>query len=275
MKFLRIFIALIALLAIVTSRRAHNHYNTQVVQSSTSYTSAKGGLIYYLDRQKPACANGSGMSYFKLNAQGDTVNYSYNCINSEAISTKSSDVSSHSTPFNSYNTGIFQDYSVNFLDRHSVQCASGVLKSFELGRDAGHNNINIQYKCVKAQTLCCKQHSTPHTSMRSRKTFDLQLQSVGTTAATHMVLKGFKLVSDSNKDTLHYVYTTCKLKDMQAEKRVSLLQTAYSKDTISLTSAKSEYETLFKKVEDARKIVSDLEAEVSTAQSHAGLTASC
>jgi hypothetical protein len=276
MKFLRIFIALIALLTIVTSRRAHNFYNTQISQESTSYTTAKGGLIYYLDRQKPACANGSGMSYFKLDTDGTNYKYAYNCINSEAISTSSADVRSLNTPMNGYNTGMFQDFSVNFLDRHAVMCGAGeVLKSFQLGRDAGHDNINYQYKCVKAQTLCCKDHSTTHSSMKSRKTFDLQHQKVGTAASSTMVLKGFKLWSNSDNDDLWYTYRTCKLKDMQAEKVVAQLQRDYTKDSNSLTTAKTAYETLSNRTEDARKLVADLEAELSTAQSHAGLKASC
>ena len=113
------------------------------------------------------------------------------------------------------------------------------------------------------------------TSMKSRKTFDLKNQQVGSTTATTMVLKGFKLWSNSTNDNLWYVYRTCKLKDMQAEKKVIALQTAYTQDNTSLTSATTEYEALSKKVEEARKAVSDLEAELSTAQSHPGLQAHC
>jgi len=279
MKFITIFIALIALLAIVSTRRANSRstYNTKVVPGRTANTDAKGGLIYYLDRQTVGCSYGQGLSYFKLNAPGgDKVYYDTACIGSLAISMKQSEIRKDTTTFSGYNTGYFQDFSVNFLDRHAVMCRSGeILKTFKMERDSAKKNIQYKYECVKAQTLCCKDHTTAHTSMKSRKTFDLQNQKVGDASTATTVLKGFKLWSSSPQDTLWYKYTTCKLKDMVADAKEKLLTKAYNTDSESLAKAVIEFNDLDKKVEDARKKVSDLEAEFSTASSHAGLTASC
>lgn len=298
MKFLRntilqilIITTLLSLITSLNSKKNNSKSKTShpnTLKSITTRSKTSNGKITDLGSHNLSCSSASALSFFVLNhrLQADTRGfggykiekheYTYNCLKSQAISGKKSDETQHYTPYGTYNKFITSNFSVNYLDKHAVMCGAGeVLTGFHLTEDHGKKNVRYDYKCTKAQTLCCKDHTNNATSMEGRKTFTLQHQKVGSRTTKTHVLKGFKLWSNHDNEEIWYKYRICKLKDMDAEKKVEEMRKNHDAANANLALASADYENMMRRVEEARKKVADLEAEYTVAKGHEGLEASC
>jgi hypothetical protein len=208
----------------------------------TSWTKASGGDIVYLDRQRPSCPAGSAMSYFYLDRSGsnrDNVRYEFTCLSSGNV--QSTGITNKTTSYNSTSG----KKSVNYLDRHNVNCPTGtLLKSFKLQRSG--SKIRYAYSCTPAKTLCCKNVSTGKTDMGNKSFFYLDRQrSVGVEGSNKWAMKGFRLQSNYSPDKIYYKYELCQVTDEAAE--LALKQTKERYDAALTNMQALELELLAKK----------------------------
>ena len=252
MKLISIFAALITLTSNITAQ-------TTSALKNSPWTGAGGGNILFLDRQAPSCAvsnQGSAMSYFYLERSangGDSLRYEFSCIQSGSIGTVAS---TKSTASNATNGGS-DNKSVNFLDRHHVNCPSGkVLRNFGLKR-VGNSNIKYEYSCVAATTLCCKTINTTKNEMGNKSSFYLDRQHVGTLSSKKFAIKGFQLKSVySPKEQIWYTYEICQIEDNQARQELTAI-------TASLVNAKEELQIAEHDLEQSKSKKNALESKVS------------
>lgn len=168
------------------------------------------GNIYYLDRHRLECPNGSIMQGFHLwRPRNNQISYEYYC--KKSLSIVNDDVYSTFSPINI--VGGNGSKSTNYLDRHNVRCKDGyALKSFWFARFGG-KDIYYQYTCVRLNCGNYQEKITKETSGGDKTTIYLDRQTVRT--GVDEALAGFKLVSrySGRKTYYKYKYTTCKLND--------------------------------------------------------------
>merc|ERR1712032_1386624 len=195
----------------------------------TSFTKSDDGHIYYMDRQKPDCQAGSAMSYFYLERNGvnrDQIRYDFTCLNSGNINGHVQDKHTNWGPVDG-------GHSVNYLDKHNVDCPKDTLiQSFRVERSG--SKIRYSYKCAPAKILCCKSFTNNKTDMGNKSTFYLDRQPVGKRNSKNYAFKQFWLRSSYSPDRIWYQYEMCKVTDEEAENAVKLAQTNYDNAAANL-----------------------------------------
>lgn len=250
MKFVSIFVALVAFCLFVGTISVPNSISAH----NTSFQDTDGGKIFYLDRHTALCSSGA-MTYFTLerkNRDSDYVRWANTCVISDAIT---GSTTTKETPFNKTNTAWWgANKSINYLDRHNVMCADdSVLKSFKIDRNPNKKSeIRYVYKCVAANYVCCKSHTTAAQDEGSRSVVYLDRQKVGKINSKKYAMKGFKANSANNK--MSYTYEMCKLTDMdaikaveQAKKNLEDIKDQYQAAMAVVAQATGKYEELKKK----------------------------
>ena len=173
---------------------------------------ARGGWddVEHLDRQNVDCANDGAMQQFQLGNVGDEsyIEYDYKCA--MPLSKMESKTSTNATPFQDLKT-------VEFLDRHTVECPEGsVLSRFQLQTKGNKNNDGR--KVEASYVFSC---STPMEGPRDRRDLHTEPQSWGN--HDYRYLDRHNVVCDRNEalqmfqlyrpgdDNLAYKYRCCGL----------------------------------------------------------------
>jgi len=268
MKFIEIFTIIVALNLLVSITCKPN---TSLISSTTPQKSDDGNILF-LTLHKLHCGSKSALSYFYYDRNSknrDMVRYEYSCLHSNAIVGESA--TEHQTPVGT----ISGKKSVDWLDRHQVQCPAGqILRGFNLVRDT-KDNIRYNYTCVVANTLCCKNHSTHKNDIGGRETFYLDRHPVGDKTGLTMAISGFKLNTNQTTRKIWYTYSMCQLKDMDAAKEVEKVEKDLTDSKASLAMLLIELEAAQAKITELNKRVLNSERSLQKAQSHDGLKAKC
>jgi len=217
----------------------------------TKWDKASKGDIIYLDRQNVECKGGA-MSWFRLLRQGeDKIAYKASCVESKALKLKSFE--NKHTDFNTYDG----KHSVNYLDRHHVKCDEGtVLQQFRVARNSSKDKIRYDYKCVKAEILCCSNDDSKKEEMGDKSTFYLDRQSIGVENSNDKVLQSFRLISHYSPNRLQYKFRMCKLRDEKAYQ----LSVKKKKDIVKKAHDLNKSQAVLNKIEtEIRSIQKTLE----------------
>jgi len=209
MKFIEKALLINLILAIFSTLNAN-----EFKDKTTQWDITDNGYIIYLDRHELDCDKGA-ISYFRMfreykNGGGtDRVQYRYSCLNSSSIGKSSL----ANTPYNGYSGR----HTINSLDEHDVRCPDGqVLQKFKLSRNPKGDKIRYDYKCAKADILCCKSHSSSMQDLGDKSVFYLDRQEAGQLDSMYWALAQFRLTSGSLGKQINYSYKLCKLRDLEA-----------------------------------------------------------
>ncbi len=173
------------------------------------------GSIFYLDRHNVACPAGSAILGFHLfRPSGGKIYYEFDCTASKAIT---NDVITQTTDFT--NTDSQEKASMNYLDRHRVQCPDGrALQSFKINRNPSNTSqIQYAYNCAKINSNKCVRTELDWTSMGNKSIFYLDRQYISPAQGGY-VLQGFKLNTSYSYwfgDKISYEINSCNLVEPQ------------------------------------------------------------
>jgi len=272
MKFITLIVSLLVISICVNAFSIESdkrHKKAKVPNTSSTQNTASNddnnGNIFYLDRHNVACTGNSAINWFHLARQGtDKINYDFQCLKSDALSTV---VQTLNTPFNATDG----DKSVNFLDRHNVNCPDGtVLQSFHFNRNtANTSQIRYTYTCIKAETLCCKLYTTNKESSGDQQIIYLDRQSIGNKdIGSTSVLSQFKAWASNSPNQMWYTYTLCKLKDMDIAKALISAQSAVLASQLAITKAQKD-------LDDAKLLFTTNTQVADSLMKSPGLAATC
>jgi len=266
--------------------RSKTNGPNKVTASLTRYQESDGnGNIFYLDRHQPSCAQGAMTSFIleRKNRNSDNVRYANTCVNSSAITGKKQ---VRYTNFNATDGA----KSVQFLDRHNVNCPAGTLiQNFRLQRKSGDNKkIRYQYTCVSAETLCCKSYTNGATDAGDFQIFYLDRQRIGHQNNKNWGLNQFKLSvkygpknmwGNPKDNKIYYSYEMCKLKDMdaqaaveQSKKILKASEDELAKAATELEAAKNALVAAQAKIQQLTLAKANADNKLQSAQAAPGLT---
>ena len=168
---------------------------TSIKVYNTAFDDDGAGSVFFLDRHNLMCNDYEAINSFRLVRGGSTIKYEYKCVKSDTVSKVCTE----------FNTDPQEALGVNYLDRHTVNCPSGVLKGFQLLRNG--NKMYYKYKCCNFTTGAanCNKIETAKTSSGDFKTFYLDRQQIDVPA--NRAISNFKLVSDGTN--FSYSLTVC------------------------------------------------------------------
>lgn len=278
-KILAILIITIIAAAVTSKRRRLTTTGTSNYSIHTGYNDAGSGSIFYLDRHYLTCGN-NALTFFELvrnPSNSGQIRYLGSCLRSSALS------GSSSAKYTSWNDKASNEKkSVNFLDRHTMNCGNGkVITGFGLRRSG--NRIRYQYGCVKADYVCCKQVSSVQEDMGDKSNYYLDRQEIGVNKATYSALQRIRLRTKYDPDRMWYEFTKCQLTDMDAKNKEGPAKTKYnnlskelSQNKIKLDKEKKRLNTYNQKhgngqeifesdvhLMEIQSIVTNLEAKVN------------
>lgn len=274
MKFNQIFAALviftiIAAISSLTKRRRmrslykyRNYAPNQAYPLSTNLDADGDGNVFYLDRQDVDCQGGA-MSYFRLqrNSGHTKIKYDFTCAKSDAI-TNTPDVKY--TPWN--DTDSNKKKSVNYLDRHDMNCPNGtVIGEFRMQRsDNGRGNqIRYKYTCLPAQTVCCSQAKlSDKEAMGNRSIVYLDRQKIGNRDSANIVLSRLWLRTSYSPDEMWYLYEQCQLSDLDTLNAIKADEAKEQQLTANLQTAKDEAKGLKEQQKQLQEQMAQLQAQM-------------
>lgn len=271
MKLICTFVILITLSLLTT-----NIISQQSI-SATQYQPTSGGNIFYLDKHNVKCNaqnSGSALSYFYMDRQknsSDKMRYEFSCLQSHSIA-MSLDAKEHHTTWGP--VGNNHSASVNYLDRHHVNCPEGqVLRDFHLQRKS--NDIRYGYHCVHANTLCCKTETLKKHPMGDKTLFYLDRQPVGTLSSTKFAIKGFVLRTSYNPEEMWYTYEKCQIEDFDAKHDLEDVKGRLVTAKSELQALELELQAAQGKREELARNVANTESNLQNARNAEGLKNDC
>ena len=175
---------------------------------NTNFDDDGQGNVVFLDRHPISCPDHEALSNWRLVRGDRTIKYEYKCIRSATISKTCTE----------YNTDPQDAGNAAFMDRHTVNCPSGVLKGFHFVRNG--NKMFFKFNCCNLTIpLKCNQIETAKTAAGDHKTYFLD--RINFNIPDEKAVSGFKF----NSDGTNYSYSL-KVCDVQE-------QNNYTPDPIS------------------------------------------
>lgn len=240
----------------------------EVFRAKTPWSVTSGGEIIYLDRHSVNCKNGA-MSWFRLfrenvgNGGTDRIQYKASCLKSKALKLKSFE-----NKHTNFNITEEHNRSVNYLDRHHVKCDEGtVLQQFKLQRNSKGDKIRYDYRCVKANIICCSDDTSKLQKMGERNVFYLDRQSTGVENSDDRVLQSFRLLSNYNPDKIYYQFRMCKLRDEDAFQQSVILKKEIVQNIQFINLEQAKLNTLESEIVAIKKRLEETEKKYAVQQS--------
>jgi len=256
MKFIEKALLINLILAIFSTLNAN-----EFKDKTTQWDITDNGYIIYLDRHELDCDKGA-ISYFRMfreykNGGGtDRVQYRYSCLNSSSIGKSSL----ANTPYNGYSGR----HTINSLDEHDVRCPDGqVLQKFKLSRNPKGDKIRYDYKCAKADILCCKSFSSTPQELGDKSVFYLDRQEAGQLDSMYWSLAQFRLTAGSLGKHIHYSYKMCKLRDLEAVQELKDLTREQVALENNLKTAEDRHRVQKARCDLINKQIADLETHLT------------
>jgi hypothetical protein len=161
------------------------------------------GHLIFLDRHNVECPAGSALNYVYVSQQGGNIGFDYRCIKDNSITSQCRDEYTQWDDFSP------NDGSVQFLDRHNVECSSynNILQKFQLQTNWNNKKVRFSYRCcmVNGYNYTNDYRTLPTLVVNDWRTNNFNSNDA-IDAGSFGALKGLKLRTDYNPGRLWFEY---------------------------------------------------------------------
>lgn len=189
--------------------------------------------VFELANHDVDCPENTFLNNFQLVNSESSIKYSFNCLKSKAIG---KEIYESSTPINLTEKENKKNKSVNFLNRHNIECKNNyVLQRFKLIKHM--DKIHYIFRCVKAN---CNGNDNVKTNDVEVGKYDLEnFKDLKFLIKENQAIKGFQLNvieslwSNKYEYSINYCTLDDKLPELKINKHESLLLSTIQHDYVT------------------------------------------